>query len=303
MPTTRRILALALSFTLSSACSTATGDVDLVVQAEDTITEGILPGEDAENIVDGWTVNFSRYVVAIGRVHLHQGATLEASDPAVHVVDLASVSEDGFALTSFDGIATGRWDGVEFETAAPGADAIRDASVTQAELDEMIAGGCSYLIEGALSSPTGQACVPGSACVSATEIGFRFCVPATSVFGPCNTPDGLPGLVVNAGLTTTNAITIHGDHMFFSAFPSGDELVDRRAQWLANCDTDGDGDVTQAELEAADPALIFPAPEYSLAGAPRPIQSAWDFLIAQVKTQGHWNGEGECLVDGEGHEH
>jgi len=287
-----------------TGCAEATGTADLVVQAEDTITDGLEPGVDTENIVDGWTINFDRYITAIGHVHLHQDvAGLEVSDETVYVLDLASVNEDGFALTSFADIATGRWDDIEFETPAATASAVRDPSVTQAEFDEMVAGACTYLIEGTMTNPTGERCVPGAACASATSLSFRFCVPAATVFGPCNTPDGLPGLVVNAGLTTTNAITIHGDHMFFSAFPTGEELLDRRAQWLANCDTNGDGAITQAELEGVDPSAIFAAPDYSLAGAPRPINNAWDFLIAQLKTQGHWNGEGECLVDGEGHDH
>lgn len=293
-----------LALTFSTACAADTGDVNLVVQAEDTITEGLAPGEDTEDIADGWTVSFSRYLAAIGHVHLRQSAAdLEVVDETITVVDLASVGEDGLRLASFEDIAVGRWDDVAFETPAASATAVRDPGVSQADFDEMVAGGCTYLIEGALTSPTGQSCVPGAECVDARSLSFRFCVPAATDFGPCSTPDGLPGLVVNAGLAATSAITIHGDHMFFSAFPTGDELIARRAQWLADCDTDGDGAITQAELEAADPASIFPAPEYSLAGAPRAITSAWDFLIAQVKTQGHWNGEGECLVDGEGHEH
>jgi len=104
----------------------------------------------------------------------------------------------------------------------------------------------------------------------------------------------MEGVVVTSGTTTNASVTIHGDHLWFGAFPSGDELVERRAQWLANCDLDQDGTVTEAELMGTDAAAVFPAPEYNLSGAPVPILDAWDFVAAQVRTQGHLNGEGEC---------
>lgn len=280
------------------------GDVDIFVEAEETITEGLSPGPENEDVVDGWAVTYQTFTVAIGDLHLHDAtAGLREHAEAVRVVDLISVPENGFPLASFESIAAGTWGEVSFATPAASATAIRDESVSIADFDEMVAGGCTYLIAGTLINDAGETCVPGEACVPATSISFRLCIPADTTFDSCSTPDGLPGLVVNDGLTTSASVTIHGDHLFFSAFPSGEELVARRAQWLANCDTDHSGDVDRAELEAAGAAEIFVAPDYSLAGATSPIETAWDFVIAQVKTQGHWNGEGECLVDGEGHEH
>ncbi len=66
-------------------------------------------------------------------------------------------------------------------------------------------------------------------------------------------------------------------------------------QWIADSDTNQDGTVTQAELVAIDAAELFTSARmYSLAGAPMVIADAWDFVIAQVTTQGHFQGEGEC---------
>jgi hypothetical protein len=48
----------------------ATGDVTFLVQAEDTITEGLAAGDGDENITDGWSVSFDRYAVAIGEIQL-----------------------------------------------------------------------------------------------------------------------------------------------------------------------------------------------------------------------------------------
>lgn len=295
---------LLLALFIAACGNGGAGDVSIFIEAEDTISSGLMPGAGEEDLVDGWTVNYEQFVVAIGHVHLTQQATaLTASDEGVTVIDLTTVSASGAPLARFEGLATGVWDVVEFETPITTASATRDPSVPQADFDAMVAGGCTYLIAGTLSAPAGESCVPGSACMPNGSIDFRFCIPAPTHFGPCSTPDGLPGLTVNDGLTTSSAITMHGDHPFFSSFPAGEELVARRAQWLANCDTDLDGTVTQAELEAADAAAIFTSPDYSLAGAPSAITDPWQFLIAQVKTQGHWNGEGECPVDGVGHEH
>lgn len=300
-----KFIAPGLVLTLAACGASGSGDVSIFVEAEDTITDGLTPGTEEENIVDGWTVSYDQFVVAIGHVHLSQQATgLAESVEDITVLDLASLPATGFPLASFEGLSTGVWDVVEFETPVATATATRDPSVSQADFDAMVAGGCTYLIAGTITATDGESCVPGASCMPNPSIDFRFCIPAATDFGPCSTPDGLPGLTVNNGLTTSSAITIHGDHMFFSGFPVGDEaVVERRAQWLANCDTNVDGTVTQAELQGATAATIFTAPDYSLAGAPGTVTTAWDYLIAQVKTQGHWNGEGECPVDGVGHEH
>jgi hypothetical protein len=91
-------------------------------------------------------------------------------------------------------------------------------------------------------------------------------------------------------------VTLHGDHLFFDAFPTGDEgTIMRRAQWLANADLDGDANVTAAELQAASASDLFPASLYSLTGALVPVSTAFDFVRAQLATQGHFQGEGECV--------
>ena len=63
---------------------------------------------------------------------------------------------------------------------------------------------------------------------------------------------GVPGVSVTADSTQTSALTLHGDHLFFNGFPEGDEGgVMRLAQWIADCDLNLDGTVTNDELQAA----------------------------------------------------
>jgi hypothetical protein len=88
--------------------------------------------------------------------------------------------------------------------------------------------------------------------------------------------------------------TIHGDHWFFSNIAQGAEQTVRRAQWVADCDLDGDGETTLAELRAVRASQLFRAPDYNLSGAIGTIDTAYDFFVAQARTLGDFQGSGEC---------
>jgi hypothetical protein len=118
----------------------------------------------------------------------------------------------------------------------------------------------------------------------------------------------MEGVLVSAG-SSTAFMTVHGDHLFFNGFPAGDEgVVTRRAGWLALVDdaTGADGTVDNDDLEAT-PISILPSADYSLSGAPMvegmAVTNMSLYARAQLQTQGHLNGEGECLANGVGHMH
>jgi hypothetical protein len=80
---------------------------------------------------------------------------------------------------------------------------------------------------------------------------------------------------------------------------------------MVAADQDGDGRVSTEDLAALDTTTLFPSGEYDLGGNPlgdeHPIETALDFVRAQLATQGHFRGEGECVwtfmgVEGE-HDH
>jgi hypothetical protein len=121
------------------------------------------------------------------------------------------------------------------------------------------------------------------------------------VFRDCER-DGEPGVSVTAQGTATASITLHGDHMFFNAFPTSSEAnIERLAGYIVQADRDGDGHVDEAELEQLDATIAFTrARGYSLDGAPILIDDALDFVRAQLATQGHYQGEGECIFALEG---
>lgn len=299
------------------------GQLSVLLESEDVITEGLQPGTETENIRDGWTVNFDSYLATVGDIDVHFSTdeSLEAEAEAVFVVDMKQVPAAGLPLWTLEDLREGRW---EFNYATPGAadGATRHESVTQADFDAMVASDWTYLIRGAITKADGQSCPPaalatpggkapngnnsgGNACYDAPSISFALGASAETSFGPCEI-DEVPGFAVTAGTTQTVAATIHGDHLFFNGFPEGDEGgITRLAQWLADCDLNLDGTVTQAELEAIAPAQL---PEidtrYQLGGSPiTPLNTMYDYAKSQLKTQGHYQGEGECPVDGIAHAH
>lgn len=282
---------LALSLLLLAACvSGPTGQATIYLEAEDTVTGGLASGTSEEDVIDGWSVAYTRFVVSLGDVHLGRSASgaMRASPSSV-VVDLRTLPSSGFALTRFDALEATRWDVIGFATPAASAASMRDASVSEAELAEMIAGGCSYVVAGAITEVA-----------SRRVVDFRLCVPADTRYGPCSSPDGMAGLAIVAAASTPAHVTIHGDHLWFNLFPSGAEsVVERRAQWMADCDLDHDGHVTEAELRATPAARVFTTTRhYDLAGSPtvdgHGIATAWDWVRAQMSTVGHFQGEGEC---------
>lgn len=319
-------LAVACAALFTTACGgegeAEAGSLTVLLESEDVVSSGLEPGDDVENIRDGWAVQFDKYIVAMGNidVHLSTDEAVSAEAAEVFVVELTDVPASGLALWNLAGLRAGRW---EFNYATPGAGAgsTRHESVAEADYDAMVTNDWTYFVDGVLTMSDGQSCPPaalatpegaasngnlsgGNPCYDAPTVRFRFGAAAETSFGPCEV-DEVPGFAISANAAQTVAATIHGDHLFFNGFPEGDEGgIMRLAQWLADCDLDLDGTVTQEELRAIAPSAL---PEldarYQLGGSPiTPLEDMYDYVSAQLKTQGHMNGEGECPVDGLAHE-
>ncbi len=284
-----RSLAVLLVALSGCGASGSTGDVLIALEAEDTITGGLAAGATEQDVIDGWSIAYTQFVATLGDVHVARSATgAMRVSPALTTVDLRSLPSSGFTLARFSALEAARWDVFGFSTRATSASAMRDRSVSDADFAEMISGGCTFLIAGTLTDASGRA------------VDFRLCIPALTSYGPCSTPDGMSGLAVVSSATTPAHVTVHGDHLWFNSFPSGAEAtVERRAQWMFDCDADHDGHVTEAELRATPAAAVFTTTRhYDLAGGPtvdgHGIRTAWDFVRAQMTTVGHFQGEGDC---------
>jgi hypothetical protein len=299
------------------------GTLAVLLEPEDVIIRGLQAGDGPDNIRDGWSVKFDKYVVAIGHIDAHLGSDnhVTAEDEAVYAVDLAQLPTAGVELWELNNLQRGRWE-FFFEQTGAGHGAERDDSVDEADFDEMVENDYTYFIHGKLTKSDGQSCPPvdlaepgakepngqrsgDDPCYDMSEIKFALGVEAETMFGPCET-DGVPGFSIAANSRQTISVTIHGDHLFFNGFPEGGEGgVTRLAQWLADCDLDLDGTVTRAELEQIDPAQLPELDDrFQLGGSPiSPLTNMYEYVSSQLKTQGHVNGEGECPIDGVAHEH
>jgi hypothetical protein len=319
----RLVAAAAASLLVLSACgddtTTGTGDLTVLLEAEDTITGGLDPGQDVENVRDGWEVRYDEFIVTIGSidVRLSADASVEARDDEVFVVDLTTAPESGLPLWQLDDLRAGRWE-FNFSTPGAAAGATRHDSVSAADFEQLQSNDWSYLIRGKLSQTGGKSCPPnslaappagrapngsnraGDSCYDNPAIAFDLGASAVTHFGPCEL-DGIPGFSIASGSTQTVTATIHGDHIFFNGFPEGGEGgVLRLAQWLADSDLNLDGAVTPQELQAIAPSQLSDIDSrYQLGGSPiTPLNTMWDYFRSQLETQGHMNGEGECPFNG-----
>jgi hypothetical protein len=298
---------------------TGSGAVTVLLEPEDVVVEGLEAGAGNGDVRDGWAVDFDKYVVAIGDIQVRSStdASVTASAPQLFAVDLTELPTSGLSLWSLSGLRSGRWE-FNFRTASAADGAVRHDSVTEEDFTAMQAADATYLMEGSLTKADGRSCPPaslaqvpsgavaagtndgGDACYENRTLSFSMNVPAVTRFGPCEV-DGISGFAVTAGGTQTVSASIHGDHLFFNGFPEGGEGgVMRLAQWLADCDLNVDGNVTREELEAIAPSALSELDErYQLGGSPiTPLDTMWDYVAAQLKTQGHFQGEGECPLDG-----
>lgn len=274
-----------------AACSSSdggsgTGNVQIFVVPEDSIANGLEPGTDPENIQDGWTVKYDRYLVAIGNFRARRSDTGDTiSDPTVYVADLKTAPTSGYVATEFTGIAAVRWDkfGYDIPNAKPFAKPL--GGTAQTDADFMIKNGYSVYFEG-----YGEK--------EGTKISFKWGFSAGTSFDDCASSDGALGFAVPAGGTVQIKPTLHGDHQYFDNVTQGVELTKRLAQWLAICDKDQNKDLTIAELVACDVTTALPQPPYDLTAVKDQDGdgklSVYDYVNTQLRTFGDYQGDGEC---------
>lgn len=318
---------LATSCGESAQVAGGSGSLRVLIEPEDTILDGLKPGQDVEDIRDGWTVTYDKYVVALGHVAVDYATDRDvtAEDERAFVIDLTQIPANGEPLWKIEALQPGRWNfGFELTGGAHGAK--RHDTVEKADYDRVVDEDLTYLISGRLTKEDGVSCPPsryvedvtvaasgeddaGNPCYANATIEFEFEVTAETSFSDCEL-DGISGFAITDGTTNTVAITLHGDHPFFNGFPDADEGgVIRLAQLWADADINVDG---RLDVEELSEQLIADLPQwddrYQLGGAPKveedqAVTTLEDVLIAQLETQGHMNGEGGCSVDGAEHEH
>lgn len=264
-----------LSLALLAACGgNGSGTVKVTTWGEEFIEEGIpAEGDDTDGFVDGWSVTFSKFLVSIGDVRLDGLSGEDAvTDATFRVFDL---TRDGpFDVAELD-VASGRWSGFAYAVAPSSTPVAGNA--TADDVTRMADDALSVL-------------VIGEATREEETIAFEWPFALATDYRDCTHPDFGNGVAVGDGQTVTAELTIHADHLFLDDLQAEEPSL--RFQAIADADADEDGVVTLEELDAVSLADL-PLDRYGT-GSVLGVETLRDFVEVQVRTVGHFRGEGHC---------
>jgi hypothetical protein len=143
-----------------------------------------------------------------------------------------------------------------------------------------------------MTSAAGRSCRPDDPtdCTPAPIIAFSWGLAAAANFSGCE------GFTLGQDDIAELTVTLPGDRWFLGGFSADAERSRRRAQWVADADLDRDGETTLDELRAIDAAVLFSrARGYDLSDAPIPVETAYDYLAAQIHAIGVNSANGCAL--------
>ena len=174
-----------LALTTLPACELGIGTVQVFVEAEDTIPEGLQPGDGEEQVIDGWTVRYDKFLVVIG--DFTAARSDDSNDvlagPEPVVVDLLNLPAGGLVLAEFTEVSAVRWDQVAYSLADANPKTRAADGTAAADLDLMTKNGWSLYIAGEISKPDGQSCSPTTPgdCAPATAVRFAWGLAAATL--------------------------------------------------------------------------------------------------------------------------
>ncbi|MDX9722583.1 MAG: hypothetical protein RBU37_17685 [Myxococcota bacterium] len=304
-PSRQLTIFLSVALLLSTGCTSedeaGSGALSIAVGGGAAVREGFPHDEGAVRFefADGWTLQFSKYIVSVGNVTLSSGAgKTVASWPHVMLMDLTTSPTASLDLALLEGVPALRHE-IAFDVRPP------DADTTLSEVDEADAAlmrerGWSLLAEGSAVHPTHG------------TVRFRLGLPLARHYYNCiNGKDQTQGIAIEANKTTGVFIYAHAIHIFWDTLSTGDE--DLRFEAFAAMRGDDDL-VTEEELEEQDlnnlrgidgqrlldqdGSPVF----YNDNGLLRPgEQTLYHFVLQAFRSSAHFNGVGLCsdsaLVD------
>lgn len=256
-----------ISVPVLSACGDdpARGTLELRIYGEPFIEEGI----PADAFADGWSLHFSKFLVAVSDVQVGTGRGEPAfTVPTTHVFDLAVSSGGEGHLFATSAVAGGRYDDTSF-TIGP---ALQGTLAGNAPADDV-----------AFMTRAGHAIhVVGSATRAGETRTFAWSFATDTTYLRCASRARVDGGSARVELT------VHADHLFYDSLVSDSPSL--RFDLIAGADADADGEVTRAELAAVD---ITGLSDYQV-GNLTAVRDLDAFIAQQTATLGHIDGEGHC---------
>lgn len=262
------------------------GELRVLASGGDEARGGLASSE----LVDGWSIEFERYLVSLTDLRLSRDGELKAEglQPA-RVVDLTTgVSELGV----LEALPAGRLH-LSYAIAPPGEDAVAVAGVDPEDLARMRADQLSYLVEGVATKPP------------FAPVRFRFGFSEAVTMEDCtNGVDGTQGVVIPASSRAEAELTLHVEHLFYDRLGTHTGVGLRFEALAAMADEQGlvtldvlseqpvlepvgmDGD--RLLDDDGTPVLYDPGTSS--------VTHVADFLRVSVRDQGHLNGSGLCTI-------
>lgn len=300
------LAAISCGDSTSNPSGAGTGTLEVSVVPEDSITSGIPAGPTDDDMQDGWSATYQKFLYAFGNVRASQSAdpSNSVSDPTVYIVDLVATGANGFKTTTLKNLAAGQWDSFGYDNPVATSAAQMGDGLDAADYQFMITNGFALYTEGTITNPSGMSCPEGdqTKCKPATTVTFKWGLDVGTAYDQCGSEGATQlGFLAKANSTVSLEPTIHGDHWFFNAIPHGDESgIKRYGQWLADSDLDQDGETTVDEMMMIPASALFPSPKYDLTAMPLTatgsVTTAYDYFEAAGRSVGHLNGDGDCKL-------
>ena len=254
-------------------------------------------GDVTYAFVDGWELQFDKYVLAVGDVRLNEqdsGAEVQ-SWAGPRVMDLAAAATGSEALTTIDGLPARRLD-FGFSFLAP-SEIPEASSASDEDIQLMIDNGWALLVAGEAQHAA-----------TSRTVEFEIGLPVAASYYECvNGKDTTLGVAIEANKTTGAFIYAHAIHLFWDTLSSGDE--DLRFEAFAAVAGDDDL-VTEEELETQDltdlrdvngDPLVDERGQpvvYNDGGLLPPNQwTLYHFIRYAARASAHFNGIGLCKVE------
>ncbi|NOK37150.1 hypothetical protein HMI49_28530 [Corallococcus exercitus] len=273
----------------ASGCgdAVARGDVRVTLSGGDGTQRGY-----ADHLFqDGWSVQFTKYLVSLGDF------TLTSAAGDVHTTTdhlLVDVQKGDVPLTGLTGLEAGRY-GVAFRVSPPEARTAAGASVSADDLTMMRERGFSYFVEGRAQNrdPT---------------LGlytFRMGFPVNARMVDCiNGVDGTQGLVVPEGSVAEAEVTIHAEHMFYDRLGTHRGVQLRFEAIAATADAnhaitpEGLASQELLDLRGLDGGELRDAQGQPVVYQPGAyaLRTLQEFVTQSIVDQAHLNGGGVCTV-------
>ncbi len=188
--------------------------------------------------VDGWSMQFTHYVVVIGDVKLSDGGSIVGSWNGPAIIDLKKASGSNHDIVTLEGLPATRLDLQYrfFEATEQAENRNADAAI----VEEMIANGYSYWIEGDASK-------------DGETVHFLLRLKTPTLYTDCiNGKDQTKGIAIEANKTIGAFIYAHALHLFWDTLTAGDESL-RFDAFAAVADVEGEPEtVTENELAYQD---------------------------------------------------